>query len=364
MDSFAEALLDWFDVHGRSDLPWKQAATPYRVWVSEIMLQQTQVSTVIPYFERFMARFPELSTLAAAPVDEVLHHWTGLGYYARARNLHTTAQIVNREHGGELPKDIDVLQSLPGIGRSTAGAILAQACAQRQPILDGNVKRVLARYHAVEGWPGQAAVLRRLWQHAEVHTPYRRVADYTQAIMDLGAMVCVHHRPLCDACPLAAECEARSQARQHELPTPRPKKQIPERETVMLIARNPEGEFWMVRRPPSGVWGGLWAFPEFPSKEEAVSWCASELGPLEGEIQAWNVVSHAFSHFRLHITPLLVSVQNPEKRVMEADGQVWYNTSLSPPGGFAAPVKRLIERLRAEQTGASNGSHGAMRQAG
>ena len=364
MDSFARAVLDWFDVHGRNDLPWKQDTTPYRVWVSEIMLQQTQVSTVIPYFERFMQRFPSLPELADAPVDDVLHHWTGLGYYARARNLHRAAQIVNREYGSDLPDDIEALQALPGIGRSTAGAILAQAHDQCQPILDGNVKRVLARYHAVEGWTGQAAVLKHLWGHAEAHTPDVRVADYTQAIMDLGAMVCVRRRPLCDACPVAPGCVARTERRQHELPTPRPRKQIPQRETVMLVACTPAGEVCLVRRPPSGIWGGLWGFPEFDSADEATAWCEAELGTLSGPAEAWGVISHTFSHFRLHITPLRVSIQNPEIRVMEGDGQVWYNTSLSPPGGFAAPVKRLIERLRTEQTGASNGSHGAMRQAG
>ena len=364
MDEFARQLLDWYDRHGRKTLPWKQAISPYRVWVSEIMLQQTQVATVIPYFERFMARFPDVSALAEAPSDDVLHHWTGLGYYARARNLQKAAQIVNREYGGQMPQDVEALQALPGIGRSTAGAILAQACGQRHPILDGNVKRVLARYHAMEGWTGQTAVQNRLWEHADQHTPHTRVADYTQAIMDLGATVCTRSRPQCAGCPVATGCIACAEGRQGELPTPRPKKTLPEREVVMLMALNPAGEVLMIRRPPSGIWGGLWAFPEFETEAAALTWAEAQVGSRNGVPQPWELLSHTFSHFRLHITPLLLRVENPAKGVMEADGQVWYNTSLSPPGGLATPVKRLIERLRAEQTGASNGSHGAMRQTG
>ena len=364
MDEFARRLLTWFDDHGRTDLPWKRQGDAYAVWVSEIMLQQTQVATVIPYFERFMARFPTLDVLAGAPVDEVLHHWTGLGYYARARNLHRAARIVVDGHGGELPADIEALEALPGIGRSTAGAILAQAHGQRHAILDGNVKRVLARHHLVEGYPGQAAVHRALWALAERHTPTARVADYTQAIMDLGATVCTRARPRCSDCPVADDCTARAQGRQAELPTRRPKKVLPERETVMLLALNPAGEVLLARRPPSGLWGGLWGFPEFPDAAAARAWCARELGSEPAQEAAWEPVVHSFSHFLLRITPLVFRLQAPANRVMEADGQVWYNTSLSPPGGFATPVKRLIERLRAEQTGASNGSHGAMRQAG
>ncbi|HET7674262.1 MAG TPA: A/G-specific adenine glycosylase, partial [Gammaproteobacteria bacterium] len=220
-DAFSTRLLAWFDCHGRHDLPWQRNPTPYRVWVSEIMLQQTQVSAVIPYFERFTARFPDLPALAAAPLDEVLALWAGLGYYARARNLHRAAQIVCADHGGKLPRDIDALTALPGIGRSTAGAILALSRDERHPILDGNVKRVLARYHGIEGWPGDAAVAARLWACAEEHTPPENCARYTQAIMDLGATVCTRHKPLCALCPQRMECAASREGRQSELPAPR-----------------------------------------------------------------------------------------------------------------------------------------------
>ena len=217
-DAFGRRVLDWFDAHGRKRLPWKENPTPYRVWVSEIMLQQTQVAAVIPYYERFVARFPDLVDLAAADLDEVLGLWAGLGYYARARHLHEAARIVRDRHGGELPLDSVLLQALPGIGRSTAGAILALAAGQRQPILDGNVKRLLARFAAVEGWPGQPQVLAALWALAECYTPAERVADYTQAMMDLGAMICTPRRPRCDRCPLADGCAAHDQGRESDYP--------------------------------------------------------------------------------------------------------------------------------------------------
>jgi len=281
-DGIGTALLAWFDRHGRKDLPWQRDVTPYRVWVSEIMLQQTQVTTVIPYYQRFMTRFPEVGTLAEAPLDDVLHHWSGLGYYARARNLHRTAVAIQHDHGGYFPREIETMQDLPGIGRSTAAAILALSTGQRHAILDGNVKRVLARYHAVAGWSGQAAVEKELWALAERHTPRARVAHYTQAIMDLGATVCTRARAACYHCPLANGCRAWREDRVHELPTPRPRTARRSRKTTMLILTNDRSEVLLEQRPPSGIWGGLWSLPETtaaPDDETAlVDWCRERLG--------------------------------------------------------------------------------------
>ena len=235
MSSFSDRVLHWFDAHGRKHLPWQQQISAYRVWVSEIMLQQTQVTTVIGYFERFMQRFPDVVTLANAPQDDVLHLWTGLGYYARARNLHKAAQQIATDHGGEFPQTLEQVMALPGIGRSTAGAILSIACGKSHPILDGNVKRVLARYYAIEGWPGKRAVEDTLWQHATENTPATRTNHYTQAMMDLGAMICTRSKPACDKCPLQSDCIAYAQGKQNEYPGKKPKKTLPVKSTVMWI---------------------------------------------------------------------------------------------------------------------------------
>lgn len=341
---FSQRLLAWFDRHGRHDLPWQQGINPYRVWVSEIMLQQTQVATVIPYYQRFMARFPDVESLAAAPLDAVLHHWSGLGYYARARNLHKAAQVVRDQYGGRFPADLATLESLPGIGRSTAGAILSLACGQRQPILDGNVKRVLARHRAVEGWSGETAVLRELWRLAEAFTPDGRVAEYTQAIMDLGATVCTRSRPACGLCPVAVDCRARLEGRTGELPASRPKRAQPLRETCMLMVTTPEGVL-LEQRPARGLWGGLWGFPEVDAQEAALAWCRARLGVEPARVEAWHPFIHTFTHFRLRITPLRVSLQDPAGCVMEAPGRVWYNSRTSSGLGLAAPVAQLLEKL-------------------
>ncbi|WJW75317.1 A/G-specific adenine glycosylase [Thiohalobacter sp. IOR34] len=345
---FASRLLDWFDRHGRHDLPWQREPTPYRVWVSEIMLQQTQVTTVIPYYARFLQRFPSIEALATAAPDEVLHLWSGLGYYARARNLQHAAQQIVELHGGVFPTDFAAVEALPGIGRSTAGAILTLACGQRWPILDGNVKRVLARHRAVEGWPGRSAVLRQLWTLAEALTPRRRVAAYTQAIMDLGATLCRRARPDCAACPLAADCRARIEGRQAELPAPRPRRELPVRATRMLLLVNQGGEVLLQRRPPAGLWGGLWCLPEIDEPQAAVEdWCLRRLGLRVAGVSAWPPLRHSFSHFHLDITPLRVSVaKDPALRVMEDGGRVWYNVRSPDARGLAAPVQRLLDRLR------------------
>ncbi|KAB2931903.1 MAG: A/G-specific adenine glycosylase [Candidatus Contendobacter sp.] len=348
-DEFGRRVLDWFDAHGRKRLPWKENPTPYRVWVSEIMLQQTQVATAIPYYERFMARFPDLTTLADAKLDEVLRLWAGLGYYARARHMHEAARIVRDRHGGEMPLDSAALQGLPGIGRSTAGAILTLAAGQRQPILDGNVKRLLARFAAVEGWPGQARVLATLWELAERYTPAERVADYTQAIMDLGAMVCAPRRPHCNQCPLAANCAAHAQGRESDYPKPKPRRDLPVRVTRMLLLRGAEGEVLLERRPPVGVWGGLWSFPECPPEMDIAAWCRERWG-LEVTVGTpWSVLRHGFSHFRLDIIPVPATVTGSAGTVMEGERFVWYNPRHIDDRGVAAPVRRLLAVLASER---------------
>ena len=344
-EPFAGRLLAWFEAHGRKDLPWQQRPTPYRVWVSEIMLQQTRVQTVIPYYRRFMESFPDVVRLADAGSDEVLHHWSGLGYYARARNLQRAAILVRDRYGGRLPEDIDDLVQLPGIGRSTAGAILSLACGQRHAILDGNVKRVLARYHAVEGWPGKAAVLKRLWSLAEQATPQRRVAEYNQAMMDLGATLCTRSRPACDACPLADGCQARRMQRQGDYPRPRPARELPLRQAYMLLLVDPDHSVYLQRRPPSGIWGGLWSFPEFADRQALQDWCEAR-GVGQAAAEEWPALQHTFSHFRLDIRPHCLKLHNPPFSVMEAGQGLWYNTRQPAALGLAAPVQQLLTRLQ------------------
>jgi len=343
--AFQRRLLAWFDRHGRHDLPWQRNPTPYRVWVSEIMLQQTQVKTVIPYYRRFMQRFRGVRALADAPVDEVMHLWTGLGYYARARNLHRAAQVIRDEHGGRFPRDIELLTSLPGVGRSTAGAILALSAGQHHAILDGNVKRVLTRFHAVEGWPGETAIARELWALSERFTPARRCADYTQAIMDLGATVCTRSRPACDACPVAAGCQGRAQGSPEAYPTPKPRASLPVRETVMLVLEDPKGRVLLERRPPVGLWGGLWSLPECAPGTDVRAWCRERLGLAVGECGERPGLRHTFSHFHLDIRVLHARAVCADLGVMEADGRVWYNTRRPDARGLSAPVKRLLDGL-------------------
>jgi A/G-specific adenine glycosylase len=349
--SFIGRVLGWFDRNGRKDLPWQTDPTAYRVWVSEIMLQQTQVATVIPYFDRFMQCFPDVCDLAAAPLDKVLHLWSGLGYYARARNLHAAAARIRDEFGGHFPSDFAAVASLPGVGRSTAGAILSLALGQRHPILDGNVKRVLARFHRVEGWPGQAAVLKRLWAYAEEFTPAERVADYNQAMMDLGALVCTRGQPDCGACPLAHDGQAHRAGCETACPAPRPRRELPVRHTQMLMLQNERGEVYLRQRPPSGIWGGLWSFPELDTGADVAAWCRAQLGYAVSVNETWSRVRHTFSHFHLDITPVRARVKdNRAQAVLEAPGQVWYNAQQPDHRGLAAPVQRLLDRLNASKS--------------
>jgi A/G-specific adenine glycosylase len=346
-ETVAAALIAWHARHGRHELPWQRERTPYRVWVSEIMLQQTQVATVIDYYERFMQRFPDVRALAAAPRDEVLHLWSGLGYYSRARNLHRAAQRIVGEFGGQLPGDLAMLAELPGIGRSTAAAILALSTGAPHAILDGNVRRVLARYFGVEGPPNERRVERALWVLAERCTPTADVATYTQAIMDLGATLCTRRNPLCVHCPLSAGCVARIQGRQLELPAPRRRTTRRRRQVVMLLAQREDGEVLLCRRPEAGIWGGLWVPPEFDDVEGARSWCHRHFPEALFESVPLPTVEHAFTHFDLSITPWPVRCR--VGAVMEAPDLLWYNTRAPVRIGVPAPIATLLATLPAPQ---------------
>lgn len=335
----APALLDWHDIAGRHDLPWQSDRTPYRVWVSEVMLQQTQVATVIPYFERFMRQFPDVRALADAPIDAVLHLWTGLGYYARARNLHRAAQQVRDLHGGVFPGDFDAVASLPGIGRSTAGAILALSLDQRHPILDGNVRRVLARLFAVPGRAGERRFEDELWRLSAALTPAERVAQYTQAVMDLGATLCTRRNPRCGQCPLESRCAARARGSQHDFPAPRRAPDRASREVWMLLSRRDDGCVRLVRRPASGVWGGLWAPPEFSSRAELLA--ALEPGAA-GSARDGAPVPHAFTHFDLLIHPVWAS-DTTRAAVADDGGVLWYNAARPAQVGLPAPIVQLLQ---------------------
>jgi A/G-specific adenine glycosylase len=338
------ALIDWHARRGRHDLPWQQERTPYRVWISEIMLQQTQVATVVPYYKRFIARFPEVQSLAAAAIDEVLHLWTGLGYYARARNLHRAAQRLCADSNGKLPRRFDALLQLPGIGRSTAGAILALSFGKPFPILDGNAKRVLARFFGVSGAPNDAAMTKRLWQLAARCTPREDVAVYTQSIMDLGATVCVRRKPLCDFCPLAKWCIARASGRQHEIPAPRVSRARRRRKVFMLVALREDRSVLLERRPESGIWGGLWCLPEFNTLSSAKVFAGQSLSRPQVESQALEMMQHSFTHFDLLISPVLARCSGPAS-VMDESQNLWYNTGEPARIGMPAPIKTLLDRL-------------------
>ncbi|HWW21986.1 MAG TPA: A/G-specific adenine glycosylase [Steroidobacteraceae bacterium] len=338
---FAQTLIDWHLRHGRHDLPWQHHKTPYRVWVSEIMLQQTQVATVVGYYERFVHRFPDVETLAAAPIDEVLHLWAGLGYYSRARNLHRASQIIVQAHRGEFPGEVEVLAELPGIGRSTAAAVVSIAFDRRATILDGNVKRVLARYFAIEGAPNERRVEQELWQRADGCTPDSQVAIYTQAIMDFGATLCTRHDPLCMHCPLRKGCKAFAAGRVSDLPTPRKRPNRPTRQVVMLFAVNGRGAVLLQRRPARGIWGGLWSPPEFDSAEAATRFCKSELRSEPSHTECMSLVRHAFTHFDLEITPLRVSLAGPPLETA-GEGALWYNARNPERIGLPAPIATLL----------------------
>jgi A/G-specific adenine glycosylase len=339
--AFADRLLDWYRRYGRHDLPWQVEPSLYRSWVSEVMLQQTQVATVIPYFEKFMQRFPDISTLAETAQDEVMRYWAGLGYYSRARNLHSAAGVIAEQHGGEFPRSYDAVLALPGIGPSTAGAILAQALGQRHAILDGNVKRVLARYRAIEGWPGQSTVEKQLWSWAEKYTPEQDVAEYTQAVMDLGAMVCTRSSARCDVCPMQTDCQAYLTGRVAELPTRKPKKTLPVRERRFLIIRNDQGHYLMEKRPPAGIWGGLWSLPELEMEQLVEDAVKNNWQLMVNKYSDLPVFRHTFSHFHLDITPCEVMVSATAEAISEAGHYQWCSDISKL--ALAAPVSVILQ---------------------
>ncbi len=343
MNTLAATLSDWHARHGRHDLPWQRPPrTPYRVWLAEVMLQQTRVATAIPYFERFTAALPDLPALAAADEDRVLALWSGLGYYRRARHLHAAARICMAEHGGELPRDFAALAALPGIGRSTAGAVLAQAWDLPHAILDGNAKRVLARWHGIEGWPGQPAVTRRLWQLAEAHTPRRQAAIYTQAIMDLGATLCTPRAPQCPRCPLAQGCAAHRAGLTARIPAARPRRALPRRHVHWLLLRDAQGRILLERRGNAGVWPRLWSLPETTAAPRRY---AAQLVRLHGPAQRLRPLRHGFTHFQLEAQPLLFEGATAVPGVEDTNARCWLHPQTARALALPAPVRRLLELL-------------------
>ncbi|MXR68112.1 A/G-specific adenine glycosylase [Shewanella sp. JBTF-M18] len=342
-EQFHQRIVTWYDKHGRKHLPWQQDKTPYKVWVSEIMLQQTQVATVIPYFEAFMARFPTILDLAKADQDEVLHHWTGLGYYARARNLHKSAQLIASDYDGVFPTQFEQVLALPGIGRSTAGAILSLSLGQHHPILDGNVKRVLARHGAIAGWPGKREVEEQLWQLTNRLTPKAGVTQYNQAMMDIGASICTRSKPKCEQCPVAIDCKAQLMGHQTEFPGKKPKKTIPEKLGYMLVIKDEE-RVLMSKRPPAGIWGGLWCFPQFDSQEALEEFAKAKGLTLESQ-EPINSFRHTFSHFHLDISAFVAHQSTSALEIMEESASLWYNIAKPPKVGLAAATERILASL-------------------
>jgi A/G-specific adenine glycosylase len=328
--------VEWQRRHGRKGLPWQGSTDPYRVWLSEVMLQQTQVAAAIPYYERFLKRFPTVDALAAASEDEVLRLWSGLGYYARGRNLHAASKIIAREG---FPGTSEKIAELPGVGRSTAAAIAAFSFGERAAILDGNVKRVLARHAGIAGFPGDKKVEAKLWICANKLLPRREVAVYTQALMDLGATVCAKHKPRCDACPVRRTCVALKKGLTAKLPAPRPKKAVPSKSTTWLVLRH-AGQVLLERRPSPGIWGGLWSFPEVAGSNVAKS--CRDLGYDVGSMRDLNVIEHGFTHYRLTIQPVLCELRRLPSQA-ESPGRLWIDIEEAGASATPAPVKKLLQ---------------------
>jgi len=346
--SFATRLIAWQRAHGRHDLPW-QRQDAYRIWLSEIMLQQTQVATVIPYYQRFVNSFPDIAMLAVASEEQVLAHWSGLGYYARGRNLHRAAQIIVARHQEEFPRQFADILALPGIGRSTAAAICALAYHETRAILDGNVKRVLARYCGIEGWAGKREVEKKLWQQAEALLPQQDVALYTQALMDIGATVCIRRRPKCAACPVQADCVALQTGRTAELPTPRPKKNVPERHATFLLLIH-GNDILLEKRTGNGIWGGLWCPPQFDTEMAAKEWFVRN-GMEASAGERLKTFVHTFTHFKLHITPLRLELAHKPQRAAQP-GSVWLDMTEASGAAIPTPVRRLLQGMTRTQADA------------
>jgi A/G-specific adenine glycosylase len=345
MQSFSEALLRWYAHWGRKDLPWQKNITPYRVWVSEIMLQQTQVSTVLRYYDTFLQRFPNLQTLAVASLEEVLTLWAGLGYYARAKNLHKTAQIIAAEYKGIFPTDFDTVLSFPGIGRSTAGAILAISAKQRHPILDGNVKRVLSRYFAVSGATNHPKMLEKLWSFSEAVTPKKNIAAYTQAIMDLGATLCTRTKPNCSACPVKTHCKAHTLNKVANFPEKIIKNAIPTRTiTVLMLIHQKQNAILLEKRETRGIWGGLWSLPECVQKTKIKKFCQDVFGLETINLKSLAPVRHTFTHFHLNIHPVLGELKTTKLKKFALPYQ-WHPLSQKNQLALAAPIKRLLQTI-------------------
>lgn len=345
---FQQRLLRWFNHHGRKTLPWQQDKTPYRVWISEIMLQQTQVATVIPYYERFMHHFPDIHHLANATDDDVMHLWAGLGYYSRARNLHRAAKMVAHDFNGVFPDTNEGLQQLPGIGQSTAGAILAIAYNKQATILDGNVKRVLTRLHGIKKPINEKSTENTLWDIAVSYTPKARVADYTQAIMDLGATFCTRAKPQCTACPFNRDCIAYAKDIVHLLPLKKSTKKIPVRAATFLILRH-DSKVLLVKRPESGIWGGLWSLPEIDeiADEKRIRvHCQRQMHMRVQSVEALPMFRHTFSHYHLDIHPFLIDIKSIPSRVMEDNQHSWYNLLQPLALGLPKPIMKIIENLK------------------
>jgi A/G-specific adenine glycosylase len=349
VSGFAVRVIAWQRTHGRHDLPWQNTRDAYRIWLSEIMLQQTQVATVLPYFARFIAAFPTVDLLAAAPLSRVLECWSGLGYYRRAHHLHAAARFVVHQHGGRFPSDAATLATLPGIGRSTAAAIAAFAGGEHGAILDGNVKRVLARHRGIDGWPGAPAIQQQLWHAAGALLPDAPVGEsniiaaYTQGMMDIGATVCTRDRPRCGECPVNDDCIARRDARVDELPSPRPRRPLPQRAiTMLLLERN--GEILLEQRPAFGIWGGLWSFPEMPVGDDIGAHLSTRFHATADSIERLPLRKHVFTHFALSMHPVRVRVARwPDGVGMP--GIAWFAAGSAIAAAVPAPVRKLLATL-------------------
>ena len=339
MSDFATRLIAWQKVHGRHDLPWQNTQDPYRIWVSEIMLQQTQVTAVIEYYTNFMSRFPDVASLAAARQEEVLQYWSGLGYYARGRNLHKAAQMIMTDFDGQFPQDFETVQTLPGIGRSTAAAIVSFAFGQTQTILDGNVKRVLTRHFDIEGWPNAPKTNKTLWQLAESLVPQDNMIAYTQGLMDLGATVCTRSKPKCMQCPLATSCKALALDKTQRLPTPKPKKTTPQKYTTMLIIYDGD-KVLLQKRPQSGIWAGLWSLPEIGMDEIATNVIKSSFGLRVEPEEPLPIVKHVFSHYKLDITPQPLAIISEEQ--VKTTLLTWMNIDTAIDAALPTPVRNIL----------------------